>query len=175
MKPLFNLVLGITSGILLLSGCQAMQQNSMQPNISAKPIGMANPASVYCINQGGQSFIKKDSQGAEAGYCRLTNGDVVDEWDFYRQHIPITTVPSSTNTQTVADNTTLIITYEAGKKANALQAVTAMQGKIVYDYKNLNMLAVAFDTTDIEAVRQQLEQQPGILAVQRNQQVHTLS
>lgn len=170
MQHSLKFILGITSGIFLLSGCQSIKNNT-----PAAPIGMANPASLYCAKQGGQSFTKKDSQGSETGYCRLANGTTVDEWDFYRQNNPAVTAPGNANTQSVADNTTLIITYEAGKKDKALQAITAMQGKIIYDYKNFNMFAAAFYNTDIEAVKHRLEQQSGILSVQRNQRINSLN
>ena len=36
-----------------------------------KMIGMANPASVYCVEQGGESIIKQDKDGSEYGICKL--------------------------------------------------------------------------------------------------------
>ncbi|MEB3753852.1 DUF333 domain-containing protein [Acinetobacter sp. MD2(2019)] len=47
-------------------------------------IGMANPASVYCQKVGGQSIIQKDKDGNEIGYCKLPNGQLVDEWQLFR-------------------------------------------------------------------------------------------
>ena len=44
-----------------------------------KMIGMPNPASVYCIKQGGESVIVKDKDGKE-----------VEEWDFYRKNHDLT-------------------------------------------------------------------------------------
>lgn len=49
-----------------------------------KPIGMANPASVYCEKIGGKSMTQKDAQGAEFGVCQLPNGQMVDEWELFR-------------------------------------------------------------------------------------------
>ncbi len=46
-------------------------------------IGMANPASVYCGEQGGTVEIRK-GEGGESGYCHLPDGRVVEEWAFYR-------------------------------------------------------------------------------------------
>ena len=48
-------------------------------------IGMANPASEYCISQGGTSEIRKDNDGAEFGVCKLANGEEREEWNFYRE------------------------------------------------------------------------------------------
>lgn len=66
----------------MLVACSAMDTS----HHSQQAIGMANPASVYCEKIGGQTMVKKDSTGAEAGYCRLKDGQVVDEWALYRQH-----------------------------------------------------------------------------------------
>ena len=64
----------------LLSACSTPEVNTQ----NAKPLGMANPASVYCQKMGGESQIKKDALGNEAGYCKLPNGTVVDEWKLFR-------------------------------------------------------------------------------------------
>ena len=47
--------------------------------------GMANPASKYCVSQGGTSEIRKDKDGDEFGVCKLANGEERDEWSFYRE------------------------------------------------------------------------------------------
>ena len=46
-------------------------------------IGMPNPASEYCVDQGGESKIKKDKNWGEYGIC-LIDGKEVDEWEYYR-------------------------------------------------------------------------------------------
>ncbi|OTG66372.1 I78 family peptidase inhibitor [Acinetobacter silvestris] len=48
-------------------------------------VGMANPASQYCIDQGGKIEIKTDASGGQVGYCQLSNGQVVEEWAFFRE------------------------------------------------------------------------------------------
>ncbi|MDG3086499.1 DUF333 domain-containing protein [Vibrio hannami] len=50
---------------------------------SEKPIGMANPASEYCAEVGGESIIKETEDG-QLGYCKLEDGVLIDEWDLYR-------------------------------------------------------------------------------------------
>jgi putative hemolysin len=47
--------------------------------------GIANPASVYCVEQGGEVVIVTDADGNETGLCRLPDGTEVDEWEYYRQ------------------------------------------------------------------------------------------
>jgi len=44
---------------------------------------VANPASQYCIDQGGTLEIV-DEAGGQVGYCNLPDGSRVEEWEFYR-------------------------------------------------------------------------------------------
>ena len=46
-------------------------------------MGIANPASVYCIEQGGKLEIRKTANG-EVGYCHLPDGRIIEEWAFFR-------------------------------------------------------------------------------------------
>ena len=47
-------------------------------------IGMANPASVYCEEQGGTLTIVEDKEGNQSGMCKLADGTEVEEWEYYR-------------------------------------------------------------------------------------------
>lgn len=56
-----------------------------EPAATAPPaIGMANPASVACVNAGGKLEIKKDATGGEYGMCTFTNGTSCEEWALFR-------------------------------------------------------------------------------------------
>jgi putative hemolysin len=44
---------------------------------------MANPASVYCKDNGGTLEIKDEEKG-QVGYCTLKSGKVCEEWQFFR-------------------------------------------------------------------------------------------
>ena len=55
-----------------------------------KMIGMANPASVYCVEQGGESLTKQNKDGSEYGFCKFKDGKEVDEWEFYRKNHDLT-------------------------------------------------------------------------------------
>lgn len=46
-------------------------------------IGMANPASVHCMQQGGKLEMRS-GEGGQSGYCHLRDGRVVEEWELYR-------------------------------------------------------------------------------------------
>lgn len=70
--------------IIVLSAAFALSACSTQHN-EDKSIGMANPASVYCQEQGGKTTIKKDKNG-DYGVCVFKNGKQIEEWQFYRQN-----------------------------------------------------------------------------------------
>lgn len=55
-----------------------------------KMIGMANPASVYCVEQDGESITKQNKDGSEYGICKFKDGKEVDEWEFYRKNHDLT-------------------------------------------------------------------------------------
>ena len=49
--------------------------------------GIANPASVYCTEQGGKLEMREGA-GGTAGYCHLPDGRVLEEWELYRATHP---------------------------------------------------------------------------------------
>jgi len=44
---------------------------------------LANPASVYCVGQGGTLEIRTDSQGGQYGVCVFSDGSECEEWDYF--------------------------------------------------------------------------------------------
>jgi len=50
---------------------------------SPTTVAIANPASVYCVEQGGEVEIVDEADG-QRGYCLLPDGTRVDEWELYR-------------------------------------------------------------------------------------------
>ena len=67
--------------LISLSACSAVQNKEE----TAPSLGMANPASQYCVAQGGRLEIVKEAQG-EVGYCHLKDGQKVEEWALFRQN-----------------------------------------------------------------------------------------
>jgi putative hemolysin len=51
----------------------------------ANQTSIANPASVYCIEQGGNLDIRADFNGGEKGICVFNDGSECDEWAFFRK------------------------------------------------------------------------------------------
>jgi len=76
--------------VMLLSACST-QQTTAPEAASAKPadhgsIGMPNPASVNCSNQGGRIDLRKDAAGNVGGICVFPDGRACEEWALFRDH-----------------------------------------------------------------------------------------
>jgi uncharacterized protein len=54
--------------------------------------GLANPASEFCVAQGGEVEIASEP-GGEVGYCNLPDGTRVEEWEYFRSQSSSTTAP----------------------------------------------------------------------------------
>jgi putative hemolysin len=64
-------------GIILLIACSQQQT------------GLPNPASRYCEDQGG-ALEMRTVDGGNQGFCKLPDGTVCDEWEYYRGECPST-------------------------------------------------------------------------------------
>lgn len=60
----------------LTSGCNVTEPTHQ--------VGLANPASEYCISQGGTLEIVRDAAG-DRGMCHLPDGTVIEEWALFRR------------------------------------------------------------------------------------------
>lgn len=47
------------------------------------PVGLANPASLFCEEQGYELEMREEA-GGTAGYCLFPDGTECEEWAFYR-------------------------------------------------------------------------------------------
>ena len=81
----------VTIIIILLIGIVAAVGCS-----SSEPAQIANPASVYCGEQGGDLDIRKDADGGEVGYCQFEDGSECEEWAFFRGDCNQGEFPAST-------------------------------------------------------------------------------
>lgn len=75
MNKLFPLMSAV-----VLAGCAGAQSEP----VKYQPVGMANPAAVYCHEKGGTSVRVQTAQGERAD-CVLPGGERIDEWDLYRR------------------------------------------------------------------------------------------
>ena len=57
--------------------------NQICDHSEPEPLGLANPASVYCQDQGGTLEMRTNDLGT-AGYCLFPDGSECEEWAYYR-------------------------------------------------------------------------------------------
>ena len=65
-----------------------VEQNAIQnanPNVAGNSATIANPASVFCVNNGGKSEITTASDGSQGGKCVWSDGSSCDEWAYFRK------------------------------------------------------------------------------------------
>lgn len=65
--------------IVMMSACHSFGEKE-------KHLGMTNPASEFCVKNGGKLEMKKDAQGNEYALCHLPDGTIQEEWDYFRKH-----------------------------------------------------------------------------------------
>ncbi|MCJ7725977.1 MAG: DUF333 domain-containing protein [Acidimicrobiia bacterium] len=61
----------------------AFYDDACAPGIGEDQAGLANPASVFCIEQGG-TLEMREGEGGTAGFCRFLDGSECEEWAFFR-------------------------------------------------------------------------------------------
>jgi len=67
------------------------------PTIGAdreQPIGMANPASVYCIEQGGELETRSDADGNQSGFCIFPDDSEKNQWEYWYENHPVGEMPA---------------------------------------------------------------------------------
>jgi len=72
--------------LFLNEGCRSgteLNQTENSTGTESNLTGMANPASVNCVNLGGNVVIK-DSAAGQYGMCTFTNGTSCEEWALFR-------------------------------------------------------------------------------------------
>jgi len=81
--------------VLVLAGCAGAEPQETEtvetaevpetPEVRETPgTGMANPASVYCQEQGGTLEMRTDADGGQYGVCIFPDGSECEEWAFFR-------------------------------------------------------------------------------------------
>jgi putative hemolysin len=81
----------VAVALAVLPSCGDDNQPADQPSATTTA-GLANPASEFCVSQGGEVEIVSEASG-EVGYCNLPDGTRVEEWEYFRAHAPSTTAP----------------------------------------------------------------------------------
>ena len=65
------------------------QPGEIMYNSVEELIGMPNPASVYCEEQGGELIPMADEEWNQYAICKLADGTEVEEWEYYRANNPV--------------------------------------------------------------------------------------
>ena len=73
-------LLTVYFSMIFLAGCSGPQK---------KLIGMPNPASVHCIDQGGISKMEKDALGNTYGVCVFKDNRQCEQWALFRGECPV--------------------------------------------------------------------------------------
>lgn len=66
--------------MMFACGADDTEPETTTPDTST---GIANPASIFCVERGGTLEIV-DESGGEVGYCNLPDGTRIEEWEYYR-------------------------------------------------------------------------------------------
>ncbi|MEJ2210508.1 MAG: DUF333 domain-containing protein [Anaerolineae bacterium] len=69
--------------VLALSACGGEPSPVPTADTFESPVELANPASKYCVDQGGRLEIRDEAAG-QVGYCLFDDGSECEEWAFYR-------------------------------------------------------------------------------------------
>lgn len=67
------------------TGKEGVEETVVEP---VEEIGLANPASKYCVENGGELEIRKDEEGADVGICKLDAGVECEEWSYVKGECP---------------------------------------------------------------------------------------
>jgi hypothetical protein len=73
----------MTRRILLLVAAGVLLASCTGDTPGETTMGMPNPASVYCEEQGG-TVEMREAEGGTQGFCVFPDGGECDEWEFYR-------------------------------------------------------------------------------------------
>ena len=85
----FQKCLVFMSGSLL---CTASFAGNSASTVSVASVGMANPASVNCIKQGGSLVMRQNAAGTY-GICLFKGGRECEEWALFRGECPVGGLP----------------------------------------------------------------------------------
>ena len=82
MSRLLAVILVLT--VLLAVSCTAQTVVVPATATLTPAAGLANPASVFCQEQGFRLELRTDATGSQSGICHFPDGSQCDEWTFYR-------------------------------------------------------------------------------------------
>jgi len=93
--------------VLLACGVALAAQSTVSYGDNATKVepntaGIANPASVYCVENGGKSAILTKGDGSQYGICIFPDGSQCEEWAYYKGEC--TTKAAASTVTTITNN-----------------------------------------------------------------------
>jgi putative hemolysin len=73
---------------------------------------MANPASVYCEQNGGKLEIRTAPDGGQTGYCKFNNGSECEEWAYFRKECGQNKSVQTSTTIAVNNKVAILVTIK---------------------------------------------------------------
>jgi len=71
-------------GFPVVESCKCENNQCVANNTQKEKTEMANPASVYCQENGGKLEIRTAQNGGQSGFCKFEDGSECEEWAFMR-------------------------------------------------------------------------------------------
>lgn len=73
----------------VLSACAIGTTTDIATPDASATVGLANPASTNCVEQGGQLMIETDGSGGQYGVCVFDDNRQCEEWAMMRGDCPV--------------------------------------------------------------------------------------
>ena len=84
-----TITLIILTGLALLAVACAPTAETITPTEIIQPVGLPNPASQNCLDQGGELVIMTRGDGGQYGVCLFEDNRQCEEWALMRGHCPV--------------------------------------------------------------------------------------
>jgi len=82
---IFFITLVAWIGVFTWDYFASLREPSLPPSAVDNKAGIANPASVFCQEQGGQTQLRETEAG-QTGYCVFEDGRICEEWALFRDN-----------------------------------------------------------------------------------------
>lgn len=91
--PIYTIIV-LALILVLLAGCQTPIATPLASEVPAQPEGatqpaIANPASQYCVDQGGTLAIEERGDGGQIGVCYFEDNRQCEEWALMNGNCPV--------------------------------------------------------------------------------------
>lgn len=126
-----SLCLVLTLATLWLSACGGFASSGATVVLATPKAGLANPASVFCVDKGGRINITTDASGGQVGICIFSDGSQCEEWAFYQGKCA---PGSSRATSASSSNLTEAVLKNARYELPDLKTVQLVDGKFESKY-----------------------------------------